>query len=93
MHDWNVSVISETPVTTDLRGFELDYSRQDDRDRYPNGFRAPGAWGYCYFQGFSPDVQFGPFSESPCKFSLCVRSDYEVYTLLWLLLRDRRVAK
>lgn len=26
-HDWNLSVISETPVTADLRGFELDDAR------------------------------------------------------------------
>lgn len=91
-HDWNVSVISDTPIATDLHGFELDYSRDDDRKRYPNGFRSPGSWGYCYFQGFPDEVKFGPFSENPCKFSLCVNGDYDVYTLLWLLMRDRRGA-
>lgn len=92
-YDWNVSVISETPIAADLRGFELDYSRDEDRARYPSGFRAPGSWGYCYFQGFPREMQFGPFSESPRKFSLCVRSDYEIYTLLWLIMRDRRAKK
>jgi hypothetical protein len=89
-HDWNLSVLSETPVTTDLRGFELDYARKEDRDRHPSGFRAPGTWGYCFFQGFPHEVQFGPFSENPKKFSLCIDSAYQVYTFLWLLMRERR---
>lgn len=88
-HDWNVSVVSETPITTDLRGFELDYARKEDRDRYPDGYRAGGSWGYCYFQGFPRELQFGPHSEDPRRFSLCIDSAYEVYTLLWLILRDR----
>lgn len=89
-HDWNVSVISETPITTDLRGFELDYN-QRDRERYPNGFRAGGSWSYCFFQGFPDELRFGPYSENPRKFSICIDSDYEVYTFLWLILRDRRL--
>ena len=89
-HDWNVSVISETPIAADLRGFQLDYARAEDRARYPKGFRAPGSWGYCFFQGFPHEVQFGPHSENPRRFSLCINSDYEVYTFVWLLMRDRR---
>lgn len=89
-HDWNVSIVSETPIEADLRGFELDYARKEDRDRYPDGYRAGGSWGYCFFQGFPREVQFGPYRENPRKFSLCVGDNYQVYTLLWLVLRDRR---
>ena len=89
-YDWNVTVVSEAPIGADLRGFELDYSRAEDRARYPDGYRAPGSWGYCYFQGFPNELQFGPYSENPRKFSLCIGSDFQVYTFLWLLLRERR---
>jgi hypothetical protein len=89
-HDWNLSVLSEKPITTDLRGFELDYSRDEDRKRFPNGYRPGSAWGYCYFQGFPEEVQFGPFSENPCKFSLCIGSDYSVHNFIWLIMRDIR---
>jgi hypothetical protein len=91
-HDWNVSVISETPITTDLRGFELDYFRKEDRERYPDGYRPGGSWGYCYFQGFPREVQFGPYSENPRRFSLCIEDTYQMYTFLRLILRDRRAA-
>jgi len=84
-YDWNVSVLSETPITTDLRGFELDYRREEDRERFPNGYTPGHCWGYCFFQGFPEEVQFGPFKENPCRFSLCIRGDYDVYTFLWLL--------
>jgi hypothetical protein len=89
-HDWNVSVLSEKPITTDLRGFELDYSRDEDLKRFPNGYKPGSAWGYCYFQGFPEEVQFGPFKENPCKFSLCIGNDYSVHNFIWLIMRDIR---
>lgn len=89
-HGWNVSVISETPITTDLRGFELDYRDEDDRKRFPDGYIPGWSWGYCFFEGFPTDVEFGPFSENPRKFSLNIGSDYQVYTFVYLLMRDLR---
>jgi len=76
-------------VTTDLRGFVVGYNAED-KAKFPNGYEKGRYWGYCYFQGFPEEFQFGPFSENPCRFSLWTGNEYEVYTLLWLLLRDRR---
>lgn len=89
-HDWNVSVLSETPITTDLRGFGLDYRRETDRARFPDGYIPGNSWGYCFFQGFPEEVQFGPFSENPRRFSLCISSNYAVFTFVWLIMRDLR---
>lgn len=90
-HDVNMSVISEKPINADtLRGFELDYSRESDRKEFANGYRPGRSWGYCYFQGFPEDVQFGPFSENPRKFSLCLGSEYSVWTFVWLIMREVR---
>lgn len=88
-HDVNVSVISEKPIATDLRGFQLDYGREEDRQRHKNGYKG-GSWGYCYFQGFPEEVQFGPYSENKSRFSLCMGSDFNVYTFIWLIMRDIR---
>jgi hypothetical protein len=89
-YDWNISVLSETPVETDLRGFVLDYTRDGDRERFHDGYQPGRSWGYCFFQGFPTKYQFGPFSENPRRFSLWTTTPYEVFTLSWLLLRDRR---
>lgn len=90
-HDTNISVISERPIDANtIRGFELDYSREEDRKRFPNGYTPGSSWGYCYFQGFPEEVQFGPYSENNKKFSLCIGSEYSVYTFIWLILRDIR---
>jgi hypothetical protein len=89
MYDWNVSVVSETPIATDLRGFKLSYSDEKERERHANS----GYWDYCFFQGFPDELQFGPYSENPRKFSLCINSDYEMYTFLWLITRDRRMPR
>lgn len=89
-YDWNVSVISEMPIDgNELRGFELDYD-DEGRKRFPNGYTPGRSWGYCFFQGFPEEVQFGPFSESPRKFSLCITSPYMLFTFVYLLMRDRR---
>ncbi|KKN81383.1 hypothetical protein LCGC14_0319960 [marine sediment metagenome] len=88
-YNWNVSVLSETPINTDvIRGFKLDYS-DDDRERFPNGYILGECWDNCFFEGFPEEVQFGPHSENPCKFSVNIDSEYMVYTFLWLLMRDR----
>jgi hypothetical protein len=92
-HDWNVSVITEKPLSDGrklLAGFELDYGRDEDRKRFPNGYTAGQSWGYCYFQGFPEEVQFGPYSEDCRRFSLCIGSDYSLYTFAWLIMRDLR---
>lgn len=88
-YDWNVSVVSELPIITDLHGFQLSYN-EEERKKFPNGYIKGRYWGYCFFQGFPEEYQFGPFEENPSKFSLCIGSSYAVYTFLWLLLRDRR---
>ena len=93
-HDWNVSVISEKPIETDLRGFKLDFSERD-RERFPNGYpKGSGmSWDYCFFQGFPKELQFGPYSEDKRRFSMCVMSDHDLHTLVWLIMRDRRKAR
>lgn len=89
-HDWNISVLSERAIETDLRGFQLDYSREEDKQRFKNGYRPGNSWGYCYFQGFPEEFQFGPYSEDQRKFSLCVGSVHKVWTLIFLIMRDIR---
>lgn len=89
-HDWNVSVLSDKPITTDLRGFELDFSKSD-KERFEKEPWRPGrSWGYCYFQGFPDEVQFGPYSQSQTKFSLCIGGEYGLHTFIWLIMRDIR---
>lgn len=44
----------------------------------------------CFFQGFPDDRRFGAYAANPLRFSMCLYSAYEVYTLVWLLLRDLR---
>lgn len=93
-YDWNVSVISERPIVTDLRGFVLDFS-DDDRKRHPGGYRY-GSWGYCYFQGFPEDKQFGPYvgkAGSTRKFSTYMTTNYQLYTFVYLIMRDLHRAK
>jgi len=90
-HDWNISVLSEKPITTDLRGFELDFSESDKKRFAERGPWTPGgSWGYCYFQGFPMEVQFGPFSQNPSRFSLCIGGEYSVHNFIWLIMRDLR---
>jgi hypothetical protein len=87
-HDWNLSVISEKPVPPDtMRGFTVDYPVRD-KERFPNGYIKGNSWDYLFFQGFPEEFQFGPYSESPHNFSLCLSTDYQLYTFVWLLLRD-----
>ncbi len=88
-YNWNVSVISETPITTDLRGFQLDYL-DSERKRFPDGYIKGRFWGYCFFEGFPEELCFGPFVENPRKFSLWTNGDYMLYTFVWLLMRDIR---
>ncbi len=45
---------------------------------------------YCFFQGFPEDRRFGTYAANPLRFSMCLGSMHEVYTLLWLLLREAR---
>jgi len=89
-HDWNVSVVSEKPIETDLRGFELDFSDSDKKRFESEPWRPGHSWGYCYFQGFPEELQFGPYSQDQRKFSLCIGSEYKVWTFLFLILRDIR---
>lgn len=87
-YNWNVSVISEKPVTSDLRGFQLDFS-DDDKGRDKHRTFSPGDyWGYCFFEGFPDALRFGPHSLDPRKFSLTIGSDHRIYTFLFLILRD-----
>lgn len=45
---------------------------------------------YCFFQGFPADRRFGTYAADPLRFSMCLDSEHQVYTLLWLLLRETR---
>lgn len=92
-HDWNVSVISEKPIPAEvIKGFEMDFSESDKKRFAERGqqWRPGWSWGYCYFQGFPEEVQFGPYSQNPRKFSLCIGSEYSVYTFVWLIMREIR---
>jgi hypothetical protein len=91
-YDWNVSVVSETPINSDLRGFQLDYS-EDDRKRFPDGYIPGRSWGYCFFQGFPEEFKFGPFCENPRKFSLCIGDNYDVYVFVRLIVMGVREYK
>lgn len=47
---------------------------------------------YCFFQGFPAGRRFGTYDANPLRFSMAIVSDHEVYTLLWLLMREHRLA-
>lgn len=89
-HFWQCSVISEKPIAADLRGFEMDFSDSDRKRFETDPWRVGRSWGYCAFQGFPKEVQFGPFSTDPCKFSLTLGTEYSVHTFLFLIMRDIR---
>lgn len=90
-HDWNVSVISEKPIPPEvIRGFQSDFS-EDEKKKFEKEPWRPGySWGYCFFQGFPEELQFGPYSQNPRKFSLCIGSEYSLYTFVWLIMREIR---
>ena len=85
-------MVSREPILTDLRGFVTGFS-STEREKYPNGYQPGGYWGDLYFQGFPPEYWFGPHAENPRQFSTYMSSDYELYTFLFLLMRDRLVAR
>lgn len=88
-YDWNVSVISETPVSAEtMRGFVSDFTgREKERFKNAGGFTKGASWDYCFFQGFPEEDQFGPWSLDPRKFSLCITDNYRLYTFVWNLTR------
>ena len=86
-YDWNVSVVSERPVEVDLGNLANGYDPRDE-DRFASGYKPGYAWGGCFFQGFPMEYQFGPKSLDSRKFSICVHTDYELYTLVWLVMRE-----
>ena len=42
---------------------------------------------YCFFQGFPAEYRFKGYNENNSKFSMCVGNSYELYTLIWLIMR------
>lgn len=93
-HFWQCSVITEKPLSDGrklLEGFELDWS-EEDRKRFPDGYKPGHSWGYCAFQGFPEEVQFGPYSQDCRRFSLTMGTEYQVYTFVYLIMRDLRGA-
>lgn len=88
-HDWNVTVVAEKPVETDLRGFELDFRDEEERMRWVPG----GYWSYLLFQGFPNEFCCGPYSLNKRRFSLSIYTREEVYMLIALILRDLRMPK
>jgi hypothetical protein len=42
---------------------------------------------YCFFQGFPAEYCFSSYNENKRQFSICVRSSYDLYTLIWLIMR------
>lgn len=92
-HDWNVSVITEKPLSDGwniLKGFQLDFPESDKKRFESEPWRPGRSWGGCYFQGFPEEVQFGPYSKDCRRFSLCMGGEYSLHTFLFLILRDLR---
>lgn len=90
-HDWNISVLSEKVISAEvLRGYSLDFN-ESDKERFAKEPWKPGrSWGYCYFQGFPEEIQFGPHSQNQNRFSICLGGEYSVYTFVWLIMREIR---
>lgn len=90
-HDTNISVISERPISAStLRGYSLDFSESDKKRFKDEPWQRGQSWGYCFFQGFPEEVQFGPYSQDQSKFSICLGGEYSVYTFVWLIMREIR---
>jgi hypothetical protein len=78
-HDWNVSVVSGKPITgLDFEGYG-GVASEEDRKRHPNGLNGGVYWQYLFWQGFPPDMCFGPNSDDPRRFSLAPLNSYELY--------------
>ncbi len=86
-HDWNISVVSETPIDAkSLLGFPIDFHNDEERAEW-----TPGRyWGYLFYQGFPDDLRYGPLRSDPRKFSTWCASSYQVYALLFTILNSRR---
>lgn len=89
-YNWNVSVIAERPIRTDLLGFALDFSESKKRDHEKRPFHAGQYWDYCFFEGFPTDLMFGPFAMNARRFSLAISSDHALYAFVWMVMRDLR---
>lgn len=97
LYNWNVSVVAERGIVTDLRGFQLDFSDSDRKriaDRAVSSHLPPwqegDSWSYLFFEGFPDEYRFGPFARNPRRFSIEIGTDYKLYTFMWLILRDWR---
>lgn len=42
---------------------------------------------YCFFQGFPKEYRFKGYNENKRKFSMYIGSAYQLYTLIWLIMR------
>lgn len=89
-HDWKLSVISETPIQSDVFPYLFHTTPPVDRD-YTGDELAP-----CYFEGFPDDLVFGYQSIDPRRWSasldsrslwttimLCMRSVGAIKPLVW----------
>jgi hypothetical protein len=79
-YNWNVSVISEKPITTKLKGFVTDYKDCD------KPIRPRSCWGYCFFEGFPEEYRFGCYNENNKQFSTYISSDYELYAFVRMIM-------
>lgn len=79
-YDWKLSVISERPIESDA----LRYLSETEPPREP-GY--DGRIHRCYFEGFPPGLIFGYYSEDHSRFSLCLASDYALWTAVFEVMR------
>jgi hypothetical protein len=73
-YDWKVSVSARAPLCFDVMGL-FDPSRE----LHP-----------VYFEGFPREIIYGSYESDPSRFSVELRNDYLVFTLLWIVARTAR---
>jgi hypothetical protein len=78
-HDWKVSVISATPIEANF--LTLFHTTPPIDPEYTGNELHP-----VYFEGFPQNLIFGYYEENKCKWSAKIRHEYDVYTMLHILL-------
>lgn len=75
-HDWNVTVLSGTPVGDWVGTYGVTTLSPEDRARYVKG----GYWDYLFFQGFPDEYCLGPWDHDPRAFSIALGGgEHELY--------------
>lgn len=80
-HNWKLSVISEKPIDVDLDG--LCHTDPPIDPDYTGDPLHP-----VYFEGFPRDLVFGYYSSNKNKFSAEIYSNYNLYTVIFLIMKS-----